>query len=409
MKLPTLNFSKARIDALPIPPTGRRVEYQDERTPGLALRVFSTGAKTFLVRRVVAGKQERIKLGRYPDITIDQARRMAAKTTGAIADGRNPNADKRALSSEITLGELFNRYLEEHAKARKKSWRKDGAQFRLYLAPWRNRKLSTISASDVCALHSRLGTNNGRYAANRLLALISALFNRAIDLGWKGDNPASRVARFRERSRDRFLDADELVRFFQALAEEPNDVIRDFLLLALLTGARRSNVLEMRWEQVNLEKAIWRIPDTKSGDSHTVPLVPEALEILKQRKAHAETREDCRAEEKPWVLPGRGEAGHLVEPAKAWRRICERAGLKDVRIHDLRRTLGSWQAASGASLPVIGKTLAHKNVSTTAIYARLNLDPVRESMTVATRAMMKAGLRKRDSDGADANADESEV
>jgi integrase len=132
--------------------------------------------------------------------------------------------------------------------------------------------------------------------------------------------------------------------------------------------------------------------------------VLEALEILKRREAQAEKRTDCRTEEKPWVFPGRGKSGHLVEPAKAWERIRNRAGLRDVRIHDLRRTLGSWQAAFGASLSIIGKTLAHKNVSTTAIYARLNLDPVRESMKVATQAMLSAAGAPAHQDGRDAAA-----
>lgn len=117
-----------------------------------------------------------------------------------------------------------------------------------------------------------------------------------------------------------------------------------------------------------------------------VPLVELAVAILQGR---LETSTGS-----PWVFPGRSKTGHLVEPKSAWKRICKRAGLEDVRIHDLRRTLGSWQVATGASLPVIGKTLGHTQPKTTQIYARLQLDPVRQAVEAATAAMLKVGGQK---------------
>jgi integrase len=137
----------------------------------------------------------------------------------------------------------------------------------------------------------------------------------------------------------------------------------------------------MRWEEINLEQAKWRIPVTKHGDSETVTLSPEVLAILDTRKASA-VRE--------WVFPGTGRSGHLEEPKAAWKRILQRAKIRDLRLHDLRRTLGSWQAAGGSSLIVIGKSLGHKSLAATQIYARLNLDPVRASVNAATAAMMLA-------------------
>jgi integrase len=153
--------------------------------------------------------------------------------------------------------------------------------------------------------------------------------------------------------------------------------------MCLLTGARRSNIMQMRWEQVNLNTNIWIIPQTKNGEPHTVPLVEMAIEILKQRKKN-------QINGNPWVFPGNSRAGHMVDPKKAWARILKRANIENLRIHDLRRSLGSWQATTGASLSIIGKTLAHKNVNTTAIYARLNIDPVRDAMQRATQAMLEA-------------------
>ncbi len=212
--------------------------------------------------------------------------------------------------------------------------------------------------------------------------MLRAMFNRAIAWElWKGDNPAEGVTKFRERSRDRFLQPSELPRFFEAVAQAPRDT-RDFLLLALLTGARRSNVLAMRWEDVRIEEATWRIPQTKTGEALTVPLVAEAVAVLETRRVFAG--------DSPWIFPSRGKTGHMVEPKRAWVAVKKRAGVEDLHLHDLRRSLGSWQAATGASLVTIGKSLGHSNVSTTAIYARLNLDPVRASLEKATRAMLAA-------------------
>jgi integrase len=167
----------------------------------------------------------------------------------------------------------------------------------------------------------------------------------------------------------------------------------------------------MRWEEINWPAATWRIPETKSGESVTVPLSAIGLGILETRKSSSK----CE-----WVFPGKGATGHLVEPKTTWKRILERAaaiqkknwleanpamseadfdkefpnaGFRDLRIHDLRRTLGSWQAATGASLPIIGKSLGHKSLSATQIYARLNIDPVRAAVDKATDAMLLAAKK----------------
>ena len=373
-----LNFTKAAIERLPLPANGWQYHY-DTKIRGLAVGVSHTGAKSFVVYRKVNGKPERITLGRYPDLTIEQARGKAAEVNAAIARGENP-ADKRRLArAEMTLGELFTEYLERYARVHKKTWQKDVSMFRLYLSPWANRKLSTIHKTDVGALHTRVGKEHGHCGANRMLELLQVMLNKGMEWGWDGPNLARGVKAFQEKPRDRFLQADELPRFFEALAEEPNDTIRDYFLISLLTGARRSNVLSMRWEDMNLERGEWRIPETKNGTPQTVTLSPEAIVILTNRK-------------KPtgYVFPDTGKRGHLVEPKKGWARILKRAGIEDLRIHDLRRTLGSWQAKAGASLAIIGKSLNHKSVSTTAIYARLDLDPVRGSVNTATANMLAA-------------------
>ncbi|MBL1264516.1 tyrosine-type recombinase/integrase [Candidatus Methylomicrobium oryzae] len=382
-----INFTKAVLDALPLPDAGKRDTYHDLKTSGLQLRVTSNGVKTFsLFRRVKNGSPERVTLGRYPDMTPEQARNESVRLNGLLVQGINPNTDARALKTETTLQELFDEFLKHRRNKRgaflsevtKRSYRYD---FALYLEKWGKRKLSQFKDTDFSKLHADIGKEHPT-TANRVIAMASSLFGYAAERKlFKGANPAQGIKKFPETKRDRFLQSDELPAFFKALAEEPNDTFRDYFLIALLTGARRSNVLEMAWSQINLERAEWRIPTTKNGEPQTVTLSPEAVEILRNRQG-------CHA---VWVFPGAGATGHIVEPKKAWARVLDRAGLDNLRIHDLRRTLGSWQAKTGASLAIVGKSLNHKSPSTTAIYARLDLDPVRESVERATGAMLAAG------------------
>ena len=233
------------------------------------------------------------------------------------------------------------------------------------------------------SLHAKVGSKNGHYAANRLLALVRAMFNKAPDIGFTGSNPAAGIKKFSEEKRDRFLHGEELRVFFAALAAEPAAILRDFFFVSLLTGARRSNVQTMQWPDIDFQAGIWRIPETKSGRPVVVPLVGVVLHILQARKQGANGS--------PWVFPSRGSTGHIVEPKAAWKRIIGRAGLSGVRPHDLRRSLASWMAITGTGLPVIGKMLGHTQASTTMIYARLSVDPVRQAAETATAAMLEAG------------------
>jgi len=381
------SFTKPQLDALPEPSPGERVIYHDtnKNAAGLQLRVTST-SKTFFIQKRVDGKPERVTIGKFPDYSIENARKEAARLTALIAQGINPNTDARALKTETTLQELFDDFLKHRRNKRgaylsektKRSYRYD---FGLYLGKWGKRKLSQFKDTDFGKLHAEIGKEHPT-TANRVIAMASSLFSYANEKKlFKGMNPAQGIKKFPETKRERFLQSDELPAFFTALAEEQNEALRDYFLISLLTGARRSNVQEMQWRQINFDRAEWRIPTTKNGEPQTVTLSAEALEILRNRKT-----DDAGV----WVFPGTGATGHLVEPKKAWRRVLDRAGIDDLRIHDLRRTLGSWQAKTGASLAIVGKSLNHKSPSTTAIYARLDLDPVRESVDRATGAMLAA-------------------
>jgi len=378
-----LVFSKTRLDALPVPVEGRAYTY-DAVTPGLALCVTDAGTRTFYLYRRCAAGPVRHRIGRYPDLSIEQARREAQKLTGAMATGINPQDAKRTARTEATLGEAWQYFLTVHALPKKKpsSVAEDEGLYRRHLEKWAGRKLSNIQMTDVKALHSRVGKDTP-YQANRLLALAHTVFKHAHDLGFKGPNPAKGIERFPEISRERHLQADELPKFFKSLQDEPNTNYRDFFLLCLLTGARRGNVQSMRWADLHLDRGEWTIPDTKSGKPQTVVLNAPAVVILRDRQAQANGSE--------WVFPGRREGQYLGEPGKVWARILARAGIEDLRIHDLRRTLGSWMAGGGVSLQIIGKALGHHDSNTTEIYARLDLDPVRAAVEAAGQAMLAAG------------------
>ena len=381
-----LNFTKEALNAIKPPAEGRLYVY-DAKQPGLALCVTAADSRTFYVYRKVNGKPERILLGPWHVLTIEQARDKAAQHNGKIAEGFNPNDKRRAARNAPTFRVVFDEFLKRPTKTKAKREKSATTvkgyrqQFEAYLVPWHERQLSTVTRPDVEKLHNELASSIGNHTANRVLSLVKALFNAAIDLEWFTANPAAKVPAFEEQSRSRFLQADELPRFWAALEAEPSEKARDFFKLALFTGQRRSNVLSMRWADVNLERALWTIPQTKTG-RHEVPLTAEALTVLNRRHAG---RGDAE-----FVFPAHHGGGHLKDPMRQWRSILKAAGIGNLRIHDLRRTMGSWQTKTGASRPIVGKLLGHSREETTAVYGRMDLEPVRQSAATATAAMLAA-------------------
>ncbi|MGD2109988.1 MAG: tyrosine-type recombinase/integrase [Phycisphaerae bacterium] len=378
-----INFTKRALDAVKAPDTGRRYVY-DRRQPGLALCVTYTGLRTFYLYRRIRGRPTRVRIGVYPEITVENARKIAARMLGDIADGKDPQQQRRTLHKSCTLNELYDYYQQTHGASHNRpvTRRNDTSLWKRYLARWATRRLADIGKPDVVALHTKIGASKP-YQANRALELLKKLYRYAASVDrWNGNDPTAGVKRFPETPRERFLDADELRRLFASLADEPDPLFRDVFLTLLLTGARRGNVQSMRWADVDLERGLWTIPaeQAKAGRPIVVVLVPALVQLLKARRPDDDV---------DYVFPSPRKPGRpLVETKAAWRRVVKRAGLTDLRMHDLRRTLGSWQAAAGASLPIIGKALGHRTSRTTEIYARLSLDPVRESVTTATDAML---------------------
>ncbi len=385
-----MNFTKASLLALePIPDKRRRV--YDEKQKGLAVYVSPTGSKTFYCIRKVDGKVEEIRIGDAATVTIETARTTAAGIINQIAAGTNPAEQRRIKRAEMAFSDLFSEWVKDCRAKGKKSLGNDERNYRLHLQGIAKKKLSEIERSHIRSLHRKVSTGAGIYQGNRVLALVRAVFNfgiNTLDIP-RLANPAAGLKMNREESRDRRLHPDEMPRFFEALAAEESPDVRDYVMLSLLTGARRSNVLAMHWQEINLERKTWTIPSSKAkaGDSIAVPLTDAAIEVLQSR---AET-----SGAQGWVFPGPGRTGHLVEPKKGWQRLLQRAGIDDLRIHDLRRSLASFQIDAGVSLAVIGKGLGHHSQQTTAVYARLAQDPVADAWQRGTDAILvAAGVKK---------------
>lgn len=394
-------LTKRSIEAVPSPNGTERIVLNDSEVKGFSIRI-SKGARTFYLYRWIGGRPQRIKLGCYPELAPEAARKLAEKFNGEVAQGKDLAADRRRRRqpnrTDPTLQEVFLHTLEQHWKATCRTWKEQQRLYSTYTPkPWGRRHLSSVSKIDVLERHRAIGKGNGPYVANRWRGVLHRLFEVAIeDFDFTGSNPVRKVKPFAEAERERFVTPEELPRLFDAIEAAEDERIADFLRLALLTGARKSAILRMKFADVDLGRAVWTIPasDSKNGQTVHLPLVADAVKVIKARQAVADGR--------AWVFPGRHGKGHLTDIRKPVAKVFTAAGLEGVRLHDLRRTFGSWQAANGSSELLIGKSLGHRNSRSTAVYARLTLDPVRESVERATNAMrevVQADRAKRKTNG----------
>jgi integrase len=382
-----INLSKKAISDLPPPSAGKRAEYYDTQVRGLMVRVSDKGHKAYYARRKQGGKSQRLLIGEFPETSLEEARKKALELCAAISRGNNPRK-KTVLRAEPTLGALLEVYLQEHARPRCLAAKEIEAVFRRYISDWKDRKISSIGSADVQRRLNEIAKRHGKVPANHTLTYARAAINWCIKNSlYSGDNPWVGVKKFKTQARERYLKPEELERLFRLLKDVANDTgIRDYIYISLFTGARKANVLGMRWEQIDFDLAIWTIPLTKSGESQTLPLPTFVLELLLAR--HKNRTSD-------WVFPGTGSTGHLVEPKRGWNALLKAAEIEGLRKHDLRRTLGSWMAMGNQSLHMIGKVLGHKSPTATQIYSRLAHDPIRQAMEKAQNDMLAAaGLVK---------------
>jgi integrase len=389
-----VNFTKKLVENLV--PREKRYNIFDSHTRGLGVLVHPSATKVFFHVKKVAGWPRRTTLGTFPDFSIENARAKASELNASLAkwksadyEGPAPFERRRHLTLNAVLEDYIARRLKAKAKDPERAAKADRWQINKYIPSWKERRLGSIRREDVSNLHLEVGEKHGEVSANRLVQLLRRLYNWAEkEKLWSGTNPAKGITRFPEHSRERFLEADEAPRFFQALKHEQHGDLKDFIWLALATGARSGNLLAMKWSELDLVRATWTIPHvkTKSGATYVLPLVDEAVAVLKARR---------RQIDGDWVFPGAKKGAHLSSLKKPWARFRERAKVPDVTLHDLRRTVGSWAAAAGVALPAIGRLLGHASLQATQVYARLDLNGVRAAANLATQALFEAGKRPK--------------
>jgi integrase len=383
-----VHFTKALIESI-VPAVGRNLTFTDDNVRGLTLIVSPApnGVKTFYFTRKHRGRVRRIKLGRFPECSVTIAREGAAKFHIDYDAGIDTADIKRKERAQLTLSAFFEIYHEQHCQLHNKRPRDARYHFEHYIKPeLGNRQLSDIQRADVAELHRHLGISGRPRTANKAHSLLRAILNRAMRWDYfKGPNPAQFVDRFKETSRERFLQPTELQEFHKALRQEP-EIIQDLIYFLLFSGARKMEALTMRWSDVDLAAGSWHISESKNGKPRTVALSGNpALVILQRRSANPLASR--------WVFPGADPTRHYVDPKRAWERIRDNSGLHDLRIHDLRRTLGSWMLGNGSNLVTIKDALGHKDIKSTLVYARNNIDVVRKEMASAARKLMPKPYR----------------
>jgi integrase len=414
-----IRFTQNRVEGLR--PGGKGVEYiYDSDKPGLAVRVTSGGARTFVFVGRVHGEVVRIKLGRVESLPLAKARAAVDKIRGDVALGIDVMAERRALraaeAERKSLNDVFEQFVasDRHKPKTERDYR---SLWRLYVQAGLGKKaIKDIASDDVKKTHASVAAAEsrrvkaaaerqaaqaaangapvranrssaavkgaskewkGHRTANKVAALVRAVLAFA---GRKADNPATDLAWFKQAPRRRRLSDEEAQTFRRAL-EGFEPAWRDFFTLLLLTGARRQSLLTMRWCDVDLELRRWIIPASwsKNSDEMVVPLTSETSTLLSEMKR--------RRGSSPWVFPSdKSASGHIEEPKAAWARLLRQAGIECLRVHDLRRTFGSRLAETGASGAVIAAAMGHKSLQSARSYLHLQVDAVREA---AERASIK--------------------
>jgi len=371
-------FTKTKLKKIPTPSTGESWHH-DSDTPGLSLLARPSGTRTFFFVGRFDGRERRKAIGKFPAVGIESARKAAAAAAGKIAQGINPFEKKR--TDKATVGELVDAWLD-HAQQHKRSASEDRRRAGKHLKSWKSKRAATVTRADVVKLHRQIGSK-APVEANRTLALIKSAWNQAIDAGLAEANPVTRIKPYDEPRRARYMDADELPRFLQALDNEPSRDARDILLVLLLTAQRRGNVLPMRWADVDLSRRVWTIARTKAGHEHVVPLVAELVVMLERRGERAEKGAE-------FVFPARSKAGHFTDPMPALKRVCERAEITArTTPHDLRRTWATWAGKVGVDSMAIKKALDHSTKGDiTAGYVQIELGTLRAAFEKTAAAIL---------------------
>jgi len=378
-----------------------QVFFWDASVKGFGLRVTNRGAKSFILDYRVSGRQRRITIGGYPDWSVAAARTEAGDLKREVDKGYDPMGERHADRGAPTMAELWDRYQRDHLPRKAERSQVDERIMweKLILPEFGKFKVTEITHDQIAALHRRITTERGTpVRANRTMEVLRRAFNLAIRWKWREDNPASGIEKNREEKRERFLEPDELARLSAALDTHAQPVSANAIRLLMLTGARKSEVLNATWAMFDLDKGVWIKPSahTKQRREHRVPLSSAAVTLLKEIK---------KTTTSIYAFPGKSDEHPLTDIKRTWESVCVKAGLADqvekknrqgkvmkdkagntvmtwkpnVRIHDLRHSFASLLVSGGASLPMIGAMLGHTQVQTTQRYAHLYDEPLREA------------------------------
>ena len=355
--------------------TGRDTVYWDREVPGFGIRVYRTGRKVYIIQTRGPAGSKRAVVGVHGDLRPEKARRQAIDMIDRIKRGED--AVPRKPAAEPTVADLARRYMEAHVEVncRPNTIEVFGRIVRLYIVPELGAlRVSEVDRSHVSALHYKM--RDKPYQANRTRDVLAKMFRLAEAWGMTPPrrNPCRSVRLYKERRRERFLTAEEYRRLGAVLKEAeadgsvmPSAVVA--IRLLVLTGCRKNEIVTLRWDDIDRTAGELRLPDGKTG-ARRVPLTPAVEAVLAGI---------ARIEGNPWVITGKKRGGHLSNLDEAWMRLRVRAGLDDVRIHDCRHSFASRALAGGEGLPMIGKLLGHRKVTTTARYAHLARDTEKAS------------------------------
>jgi len=362
-----------QISSLAAPGNGSKIYYDgrdDGGVAGFGVRITAAGARSYILNyRNESGTERRLTIGSADVWTLAKARARAKELRQAIDTGADPLAEVAALKASPTVNQLVERARREaFPSLRPRTARDYEGMIHIWIAPAiGSMRVAEVRSVHIAELHAKI-SRTAKYRANRVLSLLSRLFNLSIRWEMRTDNPCRHaVDRNPEEKRKVYLNPEQISRLGEALAADPDQDAADALRLCLLTGARSlSEVLRARWDQLDLQAGTWSKPAsmTKQKETHSVPLSVPTLEILVKRRA--KVRGD-------FVFPGR-RMPHLTELRHIWSRMRAACDLAGVRVHDLRHSFASVLVSSGASLPMIGALLGHTQPGTTARYAHLMID-----------------------------------
>ncbi|MYM75457.1 tyrosine-type recombinase/integrase [Duganella sp. FT134W] len=379
-----LRFTNRSLDALPPCPTSsasKAIEYSDLETPGLKALVSKSREIVFYLRYVFGGKKRAMRIGAYPGTTIHDARQRAQESKAKLDVNIDPQDTTDRIKGMPTFREHSRAYLK-FVEGYKRSANADESKLRLHLNDhFGDRRLCDITTRDIQAYHMMISKKLSQSTANRHLALLSMMFNVAIQWDILERSPTKSVKKFKEDSqKQRFLSPDEIGRLYQAMEAEDNKVAVNALKLLLLTGCRREEILKLKWDDVSLESGTLFLPDSKTG-SRYVQLNAAAIKLLEGIEHVSK-----------FVFPGHhdGENKPLNNPRKCFTRLLTAAGIEHIRLHDLRHTHASILVNQGASLFVVQKALGHSNPITSQRYSHLSDKTLRDASETVSDLINRA-------------------